>query len=83
MNSYHRHAQMFRPEPQRPICYRTHRTLLQRLRPLLLAVGALAAIAALALGAAALIARMYATQAQLDAAFMQGRAAGQTTCEAR
>lgn len=83
MNPYHRHAQMFRPEPQRPICYRTHRTLLQRLRPLVLAVGALGAIAALALGAAALIARMHATQVQLDAAFVQGWAAGQTICEAR
>jgi hypothetical protein len=81
--SYHQHAQMFRPEPQRPVRYRTHRTLLQRLRPLLLAAVVLGLVAAIALGASILIARLQATQAQLDAAHLQGMAVGQTTCGSR
>lgn len=80
MNPYHRHAQVFRPEPQRPICYRTHRTLLQRLRPVLLAALGFGLVALLALGAAALVARLHATEAQLDAARLQGMASGQSMC---
>jgi Tfp pilus assembly protein PilN len=79
-NSYHRHAQMFRPEPQRPVCYRTHRTLMQRLRPFVLGIGALGLVAAIALGAAVLITRLQVTQAQIDAAYLQGMRAGQTMC---
>lgn len=78
--SYHDHARMFRPEPQRPVCYRTRRTLLQRLRPALLAAVALGLVAVMALGAAALITRLQVTQAQLDAAYLQGMAVGQTVC---
>jgi hypothetical protein len=78
--SYHQHAQMFRPEPQRPMSYRTRRTLMQRLRPLILAVVGLGLVGAIALGAAALITRLHVTQAQLDAAHLQGMAQGQSVC---
>jgi Tfp pilus assembly protein PilN len=80
MNHYHRHALVFRPEPQRPICYRTRRTLLQRLRPLVLGLAGLGVVAAIALGAAALITRLQVTEAQLDTAFLKGMSAGQATC---
>lgn len=82
MSTYHRHALHFRPEPQRPIRYRTHRTLAQKLRPLLLAAIGAGAIALVVLGIAAIVARMHATQAQLDAAYLAGMASGQQTCGA-
>jgi ligand-binding sensor protein len=78
--SYHDHAHMFRPEPQRPICYRTHRSLMDRARPILIGLVVLGFVAVLALGCAALIARLQATDAQLDAAYLEGLAAGQTMC---
>ncbi len=64
----------------RPVCYRTRRTLAQRLQPLAAALLALLVVALLVLGAAALIARLQVTQAQLDAAHLQGMALGQRTC---
>lgn len=78
--SYHQHAQMFRPEPQRPVSYRTRRTLLRRLRPLILAAVLGLGVAFIAVGAAFLIARLHVTQAQIDAAYLQGMKAGQTMC---
>lgn len=80
MSPYHRHAIAFQPEPQRPVCYRTRRTLLQRLRPVLLGLVAFGAVAAIAAGAATLVARLQVTQAQLDTAYLQGMSAGQSTC---
>jgi hypothetical protein len=64
----------------RPVCYRTRRTFVQRLRPFALAISALSLVGAIALGAAALITRLQVTQAQLDAAHLQGMKAGQTMC---
>jgi hypothetical protein len=78
--SYHDHARMFTPEPQRPICYRTHRTLMDRVRPILVGLVALGIVSVLALSCAAVIARLQATDAQLDAAYLKGLAAGQTMC---
>ena len=78
--NYHRHAQQLRPEPQRPTVYRTHRTLLQRLRPLVIAALAGLGLALIVLGTTSLIARLHATQAQLDAAFLQGLQSGQQIC---
>ncbi|MBI2770018.1 MAG: hypothetical protein HYX47_10370 [Burkholderiales bacterium] len=78
--SYHDHAQLFRPEPQRPICYRTKRTLAQRARPVLLIALVAGGVVSLVLATAFVIARMEATQAQLDTAHAQGMATGATTC---
>lgn len=64
----------------KPVCYRTHRTLLQRLQPVLTGVAVLLAVAVPAFGAAGLIARLHVTEVQLDAAYLQGFAAGQTVC---
>jgi cell division protein FtsX len=64
----------------RPVCYRTQRNFMQRVRPFVLAVLWLGLLGAIALGAAALITRLHVTQAQLDAAHLQGMAQGQSVC---
>jgi hypothetical protein len=64
----------------RPVCYRTRRTLLQRLRPALAALVACLLVSLLAIGAASLIARLQVTQAQLDAVHLQGMTLGQSMC---
>lgn len=75
--SYHHHAQIYTPAPQRPVVYRTRQPVLRRL---LLALAALLGVAALAGGAALLVTRLQVTQTQLDNAHLQGMAVGQTMC---
>jgi hypothetical protein len=69
-----------KPALVRPVCYRTRRTLAQRLRPILASLLVALAAALLAIGAASLIARLQVTQAQLDAAHLQGMTVGQAMC---
>lgn len=75
--SYHHHAQIYSPAPQRPVVYRTRQPILRRL---LFALAALLVVVALACGAALLVMRLQVTQAQLDNAHLQGMAVGQTMC---
>ncbi len=69
------HSQGYKPEPAKPIRFSTHR----RSAPLRWAV-ALAVVGALVLGTTALIGRLHATDAQLQAAHLQGMATGMTMC---
>ena len=64
----------------RPICYRTHRTWWDRVQPAAIALVAVLVLIAIALGVVALIARLHATDAQLESAYLQGLAAGQRMC---
>jgi hypothetical protein len=75
-----RHAMFFPPAPVKPVCYRTRRTFLQRLRPIATGVLTLTTVGMLAIGCASVIARMNVTQAQLDKAYLQGMKAGQASC---
>ncbi len=81
--SYHDHAWVFKPKPQRPVRYRTQRSVWQRLQPILAICLGLGLAFVLITGSAALIARMHATQAQLEAAHLQGMAIAQSMCRSR
>ena len=79
--AYHDHAWTFKPQPVKPVRYTTHRTLLDRLRPVLLVLLVVAVVTGMASDTAAVIARMHAVDAQLEAAHLQGRALGQAMCK--
>ena len=79
--SYHDHARFAFHElgttRPAPIFYRTRTPLWQRIRPLLVLAIVMAATVA---GTLFVIAKMHATEAQLERVHAQGMAVGMTTC---
>ena len=81
--NHHRHAQQFTPEPVRPVRYRLGRSRMHFVGLALRWLAGGIAVALIVLGTTALIARIHATEAALQAAHLQGMAVDHTMCGSR